>query len=139
MTNPIEKVLSRFLWAFLVFASLSACGQEPDKRLHADGKGWKLEQAVVIDKKRPRVLLVGDSILNGYKNQVVKAVEGKVNVDAWVNLYQQSKHLNYVLLPAVLADGPSTMSSISTSACTPVTTRRTRRAQARAGGQPCDR
>jgi len=106
MTNHIEKVLLRFLWAFLACASLSACAEEPDKRLHADGKGWKLEKAVVFDKKRPRVLLIGDSILNGYKNQVVKALEGKAYVDAWVNPYHQSEHLNDMLLPAVLANGP---------------------------------
>ena len=106
MTNHIQKVLSRFLWAFSAFASLSACSQEPDKRLHADGKGWKLEQAVVVDKKLPRVLLIGDSILNGYKKQVIKALEGKAYVDAWVNPYHQSEHLNDVLLPAVLANGP---------------------------------
>ena len=106
MTNHIEKVLSRFLWAFSAFASLSACSQEPDKRLHTNGKGWKLEQAVVADKKLPRILLIGDSILNGYKNQVIKALDGKAYVDAWVNPYHQSEHLNDVLLPAVLANGP---------------------------------
>ena len=99
-------VLSRFLLAFLAFASLSALGQEPDKRLHADGKGWRIEKAVVVDQKRPRVLLIGDSILNGYKNQVIKALGGKAYVDAWVNPYHQSEHLNDVLLPAVLSNGP---------------------------------
>jgi hypothetical protein len=37
---------------------------------------------------------------------VIKALEGKAYVDAWVNPYHQSEHLNDVLLPAILANGP---------------------------------
>jgi hypothetical protein len=80
--------------------------EESDKRLHADGKGWKLEKAVVVDKQRPRVLLIGDSILSGYKNQVINALKGRAYVDAWVNPYHQSEHLTKVLLPEILANGP---------------------------------
>jgi len=80
--------------------------KETDVRLHADGPGWKLEKATIIDSKRPRVLLIGDSILNGYKGQVIKALKGKAYVDAWVNPYHQSEHLNNNLLPNVLAQGP---------------------------------
>ena len=80
--------------------------KETDKRLHADGKGWKLDKATVTDPERPRVLLIGDSILNGYKNQVIRSLKGKAYIDAWVNPYHQSDHLNKVLLPAVLTNGP---------------------------------
>ncbi len=38
---------------------------ETDPRLHADGKGWRLDKANITDPTRPRVLLIGDSILNG--------------------------------------------------------------------------
>lgn len=79
---------------------------ESDARLHADGKGWKLEKAKITDPQRPRVLLIGDSILSGYKNHVIAALKGKAYVDTWVNPYCQSDHLNKVLLPAVLANGP---------------------------------
>ena len=79
---------------------------ESDPRLHSDGKGWKLNQATIKDPKRPRVLLVGDSILSGYMAHVIKALEGKAYVDAWVNPYNQSDHLNKVILPDVLAKGP---------------------------------
>lgn len=78
---------------------------ETDSRLHADGKGWRLDQAKITDPKRPRVLLIGDSILNGYLRQVTAALEGKAYVDAWVNPYCQSVHLNK-LLAEVLAHGP---------------------------------
>lgn len=78
---------------------------ETDSRLHADGKGWRLDKAKITDPKRPRVLLIGDSILNGYLKEVVSALEGKAYVDAWVNPYCQSEHLNK-LLADVLANGP---------------------------------
>ena len=92
----------------LVAISVSAADKpiESDPRLHSDGKGWKLNQATIKYPKRPRVLLIGDSILSGYMAHAIKALEGKAYVDAWVNPYNQSEHLNKVLLPEVLAKGP---------------------------------
>ena len=78
---------------------------EADVRLQADGKGWRLDRAKLTDAKRPRVLLIGDSILNGYGQQVMSALAGKAHVDAWVNPYCQSEYLNK-LLAEVLANGP---------------------------------
>jgi len=39
------------------------------------------------NKKLPRVLLVGDSICNGYQGAVQKRLDGKVNVSYWVSSY----------------------------------------------------
>lgn len=106
--------LRRTAWAILsttivLVSTLGAqtppAATESDPRLHADGKGWRVDKAKVDDPKRPRVLLIGDSILNGYLKQVVKELEGKVYVDAWVNPYAQSAHLNK-LLAEVLDNGP---------------------------------
>ena len=79
---------------------------ETDPRLQSDGKGWRLNQATIKDPKRPRVLLIGDSILSGYMAHAIKQIEGKAYVDAWVNPYNQSEHLNTKILPEVLAKGP---------------------------------
>jgi hypothetical protein len=84
----------------------TAAPVETDARLHADGKGWRLDKAKTTDVKRPRVLLIGDSILNGYHKQVVAKLEGRAYVDIWVNPYNQSEHLNKTILPAVLENGP---------------------------------
>lgn len=75
----------------------AAAAKETDERLHADGKGWRLDKAKVTDPKRPRVLLVGDSILNGYFKRVVKSLEGKAYVDAWVNPHWQSEGTNKLI------------------------------------------
>lgn len=78
---------------------------ESDSRLHADGKGWRLDRAKIADPKRPRALLIGDSILNGYQKAVIAGLDGKAYVDAWVNPYHQSEYLNRLLVE-VLAEGP---------------------------------
>ena len=51
------------------------------------------------------MLLIGDSILNGYGKKVSAALDGKAYVDMWVNPYNQSEYLNK-LLAEVLAQGP---------------------------------
>lgn len=109
-------IASRLTIAVLVATCMLASGMldgaeptpppvETDARLHADGKGWRLDKAKVVDARRPRVLLIGDSILNGYFKEVVAALEGKAYVDAWVNPYHQSEHVNK-LLADVLENGP---------------------------------
>lgn len=105
-------MLSRFL-AFLLLTCFSAFAAdapktppaETDARLHSDGKGWRLDKAKVTNPSLPRVLLIGDSILNGYSKAAMAGLEGKAHVDLWVNPYCQSEHLNK-LLGEVLANGP---------------------------------
>lgn len=80
--------------------------QESDARVHSDGKGWRLEQAKVVDAKRPRVLLMGDSILNGYLKLATASLEGRAYVDAWVNPYCQSSHGLDQMIAEVLVHGP---------------------------------
>jgi hypothetical protein len=48
---------------------------------------WKLYPAQNVDPKLPRVLIIGDSICNGYRHTVVAKLKGKANVDAWVTPY----------------------------------------------------
>ena len=92
------------LLACSVFADLPTA-RESDKRLQSEGKGWRLEKAQIINSKMPRILLIGDSILNGYARQVIKKLDGKAYVDMWVNPYHQSENLNKVL-DRVLSQGP---------------------------------
>jgi hypothetical protein len=109
----MRSLIALILCSLAVFVAKSnaanapglSAAKETDTRVHADGKGWRIDKAKIIDPKRPRVLLVGDSILNGYRKRVIKALEGKVYVDTWVNPYHQSEHLNK-LLAQVLKHGP---------------------------------
>lgn len=99
----------RILLSLLIALTASGAGLpspvETDKRVQSDGKGWRIEKAVIKDAKLPRVLLIGDSILNGYQGLATKLLAGKANVDLWVNPYNQSEHVNK-LLAEVLANGP---------------------------------
>ena len=59
--------------------------QETDQRMPANNKnGWGLEVAKNPDPALPRVLLIGDSILSGYRGGVAKGLAGKANVDVWI-------------------------------------------------------
>jgi hypothetical protein len=80
--------------------------RESDSRLHADGKGWRLDQAKVSDATRPRILFIGDSILNGYFAPVAKALDGKAYVDAWVTPACQGSYKLDEQIAEVLAHGP---------------------------------
>jgi hypothetical protein len=90
---------------FAAFLCSSAFGQESDSRLHSDGKGWGLDKAKITDPQRPRVLLIGDSILSGYMNDVIKSLAGKAYVDVWVTPLFQSEQTNKILAE-VLTNGP---------------------------------
>ena len=104
---------TRLLCLLLVMFALPAWAEEnndppveKDQRLHSDGNGWGMDRAKVVDPKRPRVLLIGDSILNGYRKHVIKAFEGKVYVDCWVNPYHQSQQVNQKLAEVLEKYGP---------------------------------
>ena len=110
MKSPFLTFTLALLGIFAVLSRAADAPKSPapvetDSRVQADGTGWRLDKARVTDTKRPRVLLVGDSILNGYVKTVTAALDGKAYVDAWVNPYNQSEHLNK-LLAEVLANGP---------------------------------
>ncbi|MGA2499280.1 MAG: hypothetical protein ABSH20_16195 [Tepidisphaeraceae bacterium] len=72
MTYPLLAAVA------VLLAPLAACAAdgparpsptESDARIQAHGKGRRMEKAKIVDVKRPRVLLVGDSILNGYRRR----------------------------------------------------------------------
>jgi arylsulfatase A len=79
--------------------------RESESRLRAEGNGWGLEKARIADASRPRVLLIGDSILGGYQKHVIAALDGKAYVDVWQNPHCQSEKTNQVLAE-VLDEGP---------------------------------
>jgi len=87
-----------------ILAAITNSPLEKDPRVQANGKIWRLERADITDASLPRVLLVGDSILNGYLNRVAKSLQGKANVDAWVNPYYHSQMFNN-RLAEVLTNG----------------------------------
>ena len=105
---PRLSLLLALLLALLAAPAFpqTAPPQEADPRLHADGPGWRLQKAAITDPALPRVLLMGDSILNGYLPGVAKALEGKAFVDAWVTPTSQGDKSLPRQIEEVLAQGP---------------------------------
>ncbi|MDD4871375.1 MAG: SGNH/GDSL hydrolase family protein [Kiritimatiellae bacterium] len=102
------KIFSAFGIIGLVIAIASGA-EETDKRLHSGGSAWGVQKADIKDPKLPRILLIGDSILNGYRGTVAKELDGKANVDAWVNPYHQASGGLHEKLKGVLSEGPYTL------------------------------
>ncbi len=92
-------LLAAFVFAPTLHAQIKIPEQtETDKRLPAKGGSWSLREAVVKDATLPRVLLIGDSIANGYLEPVRKALEAKANIDAWITpISQADKNLGSTL------------------------------------------
>ena len=78
---------------------------EKDPRVQSDGKPWGINKATISDPTRPRVLLIGDSILNGYANTAIRRLAGKAYVDYWVTPACQGEGFNK-MLAVVLKNGP---------------------------------
>ncbi len=94
-----------FLVALLISTTLSAQVKIPeqtetDKRLPPKGGTWGVREAVVTDATLPRILLIGDSIANGYLEPVRKAFAGKANIDAWITPTSQGDKR----LPAIVEE-----------------------------------
>jgi hypothetical protein len=64
---------------------------ENDNRLPPDRPGgWGFKPAHNPNPALPKVLLIGDSVCNGYRDIVAGNLAGKANVDAWVTPYHQA-------------------------------------------------
>src|ERR1700683_1751136 len=108
MTIPRLSILLSLLLPLILAKAFcqTPSPKETDPRLHADGPGWRLQKAAITDPSLPRVLLMGDSILNGYLPGVTKALEGKAFVDAWVTPTSQGDKSLPRQIQEVLAQGP---------------------------------
>jgi lysophospholipase L1-like esterase len=76
---------------------------ETDKRLPPKGGSWRLDEATVTNESLPRVLLIGDSITNGYMAGVRKNLGGKANIDAWITPTTQADKSLPKTLEAILS------------------------------------
>jgi lysophospholipase L1-like esterase len=76
---------------------------ESDPNLPPKGGNWSLKAATVTDPSLPRVLLIGDSITNGYLEPVRKALAGRANIDAWITPTTQADKSLPKTIAAILA------------------------------------
>ena len=62
--------------------SVEAKGDKQLSGQHAIS-GWGVQPAIITDSTLPRILLIGDSMLGQYGNEVVNELTGLVNIDRW--------------------------------------------------------
>ncbi|MDZ4289116.1 MAG: SGNH/GDSL hydrolase family protein [Prosthecobacter sp.] len=84
-------------------APVIPAGKETDKNLPPKGGSWSLREAKVTNPALPRVLLIGDSITNGYLEMVRKALDGKANIDAWITPTTQADKKLPEIIAAITA------------------------------------
>lgn len=100
MSCPVHRLLRHLLLPALLAISASLMAIEPIARAMvlatATPSGRVVRQILVANSKSPRVLLIGDSILEGYRAKAAELLRGKVNLDVWVTW----KHIGCEDLPA---------------------------------------
>jgi len=71
--------------------------------------GWGFYPAPKGDPSLPHVLLIGDSIVNGYRGTVIRDLAGKASVDVWLTPAAESDPKLLDALHKVLTHGPYTV------------------------------
>lgn len=78
----------------------------PSEGGYNDGKQWKQARVTDTDPKLPRVLLIGDSVANGYHKEVAEALKGVANLDLWMTPKNVANPEMIPHLRSVLKHGP---------------------------------
>jgi hypothetical protein len=107
MNNKI--IITTLLIASLFVLATQSCiaGTEDNKLgLHSDGGPWRFYPNKDSASALPKVLLIGDSIMNGYRGKVASILKDKANVDVWLTpLHLNSPELHHDL-QKVMQQGP---------------------------------
>ena len=94
---------------FALAAGAMEAGTTEDNKLGltTGGNGaWKFHPAANPTPGLPRVLLIGDSIVGGYRGVVIRELKGKANVDVWLTGAAESSPGLHDDLRKVLSQGP---------------------------------
>jgi lysophospholipase L1-like esterase len=103
-----SEFLKTILWLGLVLPWIGLAAGPTDNALglHSDGPAWGFYPATKPDPSLPRVLLVGDSVMNGYRADVSRLLAGKANVDIWATGLHLAHEQLIPDLVKVLQQGP---------------------------------
>ncbi len=84
----MKQVITTITVLLIYFSSVAQTDKELG--LHSDGGPWNFYPTEELAPELPNVLLIGNSVMNGYKNIVISGLKKKANVDYWLT----PKHLN---------------------------------------------
>ena len=82
------------IFLFIFYTGNLFCQTDEELELHSEGDPWNFYPTKEYNAKLPNVLLIGNSVMNGFKNTVSPELKGKMNVDYWLT----PKHLNSEVL-----------------------------------------
>ena len=85
-----------FVSCFLIlFSCLSSYSQtDQDLGLHSGGGLWNFYPAIEKNDSLKNVLLIGDSVMNGFRQFVIDSLKKTANVDCWLTPFHlKSEHL----------------------------------------------
>ena len=75
---------------FLLISTICLFSQTDEELgLHSEGGPWKFFPTSNYQENLPNVLMIGNSVMNGYHHFVIDSLKGKANVDYWLT----PKHL----------------------------------------------
>ena len=81
---------------FILFLTVTNlyCQTDEQLGLHSEGGPWKFYPVPEANDSLKKVLLIGDSVMNGYHQSVTDSLKGKANVDYWLTPFHlKSEHL----------------------------------------------
>ncbi len=83
------------LFLFFVLIFFSSIGQTDEELgLHSEGGPWNFYPSKAYNPQLSNVLLIGNSVMNGYKNTIIAGLREQANVDYWLTpIHLKSKFL----------------------------------------------
>ena len=90
---------------YFIILSWSGLAAQTDEQLglHSERGPWKFYPVQEVNTSLPKVLLIGNSVMNGYHHFVIDSLQGSANVDYWLTpVHLNSKHLFTDLAKVVL-------------------------------------
>ena len=85
----MRKLIVTILFLFISVGCLFS-QTDQELGLHSEGGPWKFYPMTEVNSTLPHVLLIGNSVMNGYHQNVIDSLKGRANVDYWLT----PKHLN---------------------------------------------
>ena len=99
--------MKKYAIVALLIGTIAMAGSDDDRLgLHADDGVWGFHGCAEKVVELPTVLVIGDSIVNGYREPLKSALRGKANVDVWLTpMHLNGKGLHADMKKVLAQDG----------------------------------
>jgi len=101
-TQIIRTLFLAFSFLMLLVGK-SYCQTDEQLGLHSEGGPWKFYPVPLVNDSLAKVLLIGDSVMNGYHQFVSDSLNRKANVDYWLTPFHLKSEYLFTDLAKVVA------------------------------------